>query len=69
MRILVLLLLLIVVACAPATRTTVFQSYSPKPQDYPIKIYRHKMPTCEFEELGVAEPKSCITSSLISFSI
>jgi len=53
MRILIIMSLLVMISCAPAIRTTVFQSYSPKPHDYPIKIYRHKMPTCEFEELGL----------------
>lgn len=44
-------------ACAPATRTTVFQSYDPKPVGSPIKIFRVKSPNCDFEELGIVNSR------------
>ena len=44
-------------SCAPATRTTVFQNYSPRPDDHPIKIFRHKMPKCEYEEIGIVSAR------------
>ena len=44
-------------ACAPATRTTIFQSYSPKPVGSAIKIYGAKSPICDFEELGIVSSR------------
>ena len=46
-----------ITACVPATRTTVFQSYDPKPVGSPIKIYRVKSPKCDFEELGIVNSR------------
>ena len=46
-----------IIACVPATRSTVFQSYDPKPTGSPIKIFGVKSPTCNLEELGIVNSR------------
>lgn len=41
----------------PATRATVFQHHPPKPDNYPIIIYRTKLPECPYDEIGIISSK------------
>ncbi|MFQ5753399.1 MAG: hypothetical protein ACE5HI_15525 [bacterium] len=50
-------ILLIVSGCSPAVRSTAFQSYTPKPKEHPIKIYRTKQPKCPYEEIGIVSSR------------
>lgn len=43
--------------CAPATRVTVFQHHPPKPDNYPIIIYRTKLPECPYDEIGIVSSR------------
>lgn len=58
MRILIIIMFIAtLIFCTPAIRTTVFQIYEPRPANHPIKIFRHKMPKCEFEEIGIVNSR------------
>ena len=48
---------IILPGCTAAVRSTAFQSYSPKPVNHPIKIYRLKAPQCEFIEVGIVNSR------------
>ncbi len=48
---------ILVSGCTAAVRSTSFHSYSPKPVDHPIKVYRLKSPQCEFEEVGIVNSR------------
>lgn len=52
-----IVVLFIVSGCSPAVRTTKFQHYPAKPAETNIKIYRHKAPQCEFEEIGIVSSR------------
>jgi len=53
----VLILCLAIVACAPALRSTTFQSFPPQPTDYPIAIFRTKLPECPYDEVGIVSSR------------
>ncbi len=52
-----IIFLIFVNSCAPAIRTTAFQHLPPKAENAPIKIYRLKMPQCNFEEVGIVNSR------------
>lgn len=43
--------------CSSAIRTTTFQQYPPNPEGTRIKIFMHKSPQCEFEEVGIVSAR------------
>lgn len=53
-------------ACSPAVRVTTFRSElpPPRPTDHAISIYYSKLPSCDFNEIGLlsASPRSRFTS-------
>jgi len=50
--------------CSPSVRTITFQKLPPKSDDTQIKIFRVKMPQCNFEEIGIVH--SCKRNRFIS---
>lgn len=57
MKKLFLIFIFILSSCSPAIRTTVFKSYEAKPDSAEIKIYRYKMPVCDYEEIGIVNSR------------
>ena len=51
-------------ACSPGVRATSFVSFSPRPDDHPIQVYRSTIPECQFEEVGIVSSRR--ESSLVS---
>ena len=49
--------ILAICGCAPALRSTVFQSLPPQPVDHPIAIFQTKLPDCPYDEVGIVSSR------------
>lgn len=44
--------MVLLVGCSPAIQASRFETFPPRPPDYPIKLYAEERPNCPYTEVG-----------------